>query len=560
MPTTNKNTKKKPNNKNSQGSTKNLPAPQKPSSKSLPKPVSNDIELPKLKSFTPKKTTSNKPKTSNKKTTPEVFLPKLKNQTPETKPAKTQTTKLQTPKSVTAPLPTPKVEPIAEKKTKNVLFYLIPLIIFGVTLTSITIFFKVSKNTYYNNAQIKNITVIAYDLTENTMQLAIEPTSEQSYCALDNNDTATYVELTENKCLVTTTIEPHKLYFKDPTGFVSQELSINDLVLDIDLTPINYLALDTTIDLSSKIIKMGNPKITLKSSSATLKIEDLKITATNSDKATLDILVNDQLYKSYQFTLTNVIVQMPTEFDYQKPYLDCEQFTHEEASLLDEILEYRIASAGYATRAGAVAAARFLTLEFPYRISYYWETGRLNNTGKHYVDGEGRYYHKGLYLDSSKYDTIEASFYGPQMWGCKMISWEDDLPYFKMGKKYPNGLDCSGFVSWALYNAGFDVGDRGAGESPSDGQLTDLAEFLPLTDDLIASGRIRVGDLFNYWGHISILIGEDEKNYYIAESLNALYGLVAKKYPKNKVIDTFKYVVLMDEVYAEDGNLTNLWY
>ena len=27
----------------------------------------------------------------------------------------------------------------------------------------------------------------------------------------------------------------------------------------------------------------------------------------------------------------------------------------------------------------------------------------------------------------------------------------------------PNGLDCSGFVTWSLYNSGLDVGDIGAG-------------------------------------------------------------------------------------------------
>lgn len=228
--------------------------------------------------------------------------------------------------------------------------------------------------------------------------------------------------------------------------------------------------------------------------------------------------------------------------------------------MLDEILAFRIEKVGYGTRAAAVEAARFLTLDFPYRISYYWESGRLNNTGKHYVDGEGRYYHKGLYLDESKYENIEASLFGPAMWGCKLMSYENDPPNFVPGVKYPNGLDCSGFVTWALLNGGFDVGDRGAGESPSKGQLTDLGEFKVLTNELIDSGAIKVGDLFNFWGHIAILIGQDEDNYYIAESLNNYNGLVVKTYSKKKVRNTFKYVVLMDSVYIDDGNLTDMWY
>ena len=122
------------------------------------------------------------------------------------------------------------------------------------------------------------------------------------------------------------------------------------------------------------------------------------------------------------------------------------------------------------------------------------------------------------------------------------------------------GLDCSGFVSWSLLNGGFDVGDRGAGELASDGQLTDLGEFTRVTSSLIKSEKIKVGDLFNFSGHISILVGQDENNYYIAESLNNFGGVVIKTYSKKNVANTFKYVVLMDEVYQGDGNLTDMWY
>jgi hypothetical protein len=84
-----------------------------------------------------------------------------------------------------------------------------------------------------------------------------------------------------------------------------------------------------------------------------------------------------------------------------------------------------------------------------------------------------------------------------------------------------------------------------------------LTSTFPL---LINSGRIKVGDLFNFWGHIAILIGEDDNNYYIAESLNTYDGLIVKTYSKKTVMNTFKYVVLMDSVYLSDGTLTNMWY
>ena len=80
---------------------------------------------------------------------------------------------------------------------------------------------------------------------------------------------------------------------------------------------------------------------------------------------------------------------------------------------MDAILEDRVNDAGYQTRAGVVAAARFLGLEFPYRINYFTENGRMDSCYGGKIDGEGRYYHKGLYLDESRFSQIEKSWAGP---------------------------------------------------------------------------------------------------------------------------------------------------
>ena len=45
--------------------------------------------------------------------------------------------------------------------------------------------------------------------------------------------------------------------------------------------------------------------------------------------------------------------------DNDKEYLKCNQYTEEEAELLDKLLAYRIDEAGYKTRAGAVACCSF---------------------------------------------------------------------------------------------------------------------------------------------------------------------------------------------------------
>ena len=118
-----------------------------------------------------------------------------------------------------------------------------------------------------------------------------------------------------------------------------------------------------------------------------------------------------------------------------------------------------------------------------------------------------------------KYKDIIASWKGPSIWGCGLTNLEIEPRWgYIVGKKMPNGLDCSGFVTWSLKNAGFEPGDVGAGESPdNDNQCTDLGEFKYLSENI---NNIKVGDLLNWWGHIAMLIGIDGDTYYVAESLS----------------------------------------
>lgn len=255
--------------------------------------------------------------------------------------------------------------------------------------------------------------------------------------------------------------------------------------------------------------------------------------------------------ESIEVTVTDLIT-LP-HIDNKKAYLKCEQYSESEAEMLDTLLEYRVNEAGINTRAGAVAAARFLSLEFPYRIHYFYENGRLITAGgRSYVDGEGRYYHKGLYLSSSKYDGILKSAYGPKMWGCSM--------YSKITKaRSANGLDCSGYVSWALLNGGFDVGDGGAGINlDRDTDLDDLGEKLKITKENLALKKVKVGDLLSTYGHIGILIGMDDEHYYIAESLTNDIHVLTMTESELLKSDWLQFI-LLDEVYKEDGNLTNMW-
>ena len=252
---------------------------------------------------------------------------------------------------------------------------------------------------------------------------------------------------------------------------------------------------------------------------------------------------------------TKLITKKPKKYDYNKPYLKCNKYSKKDNDLLDEILKDRIKTVGYKTRAGAVEAARFLALEFPYRITYFSENGRLATNG---VDGEGRFYHKGLYLHKSRYSVIKKSMNGPAEWGCFMYS----VPAHGQRR---NGFDCSGFISWVLYNGGFKVKDVGAGLSSSL-DLTDYGKRKKFTKDLIDKKKVKVGDLLSSGGpgggHIAIIAGEDSKYYYVAESLWTYpnVGVVMVPYSKKKIYNTYYYVMLMDSFYKKDGKLTKMWY
>ena len=286
--------------------------------------------------------------------------------------------------------------------------------------------------------------------------------------------------------------------------------------------------------------------------------EDGMIIGLNNGQTSIRVKINNTVYL-LDVMVTDLIDPISSEFNYEKDFITPDLYTKEDNDLLDAILAARIEKAGYQTRAGVLAAAWFLALEFPYRIHYFDENGRIDSYTDRYSDGEGRYYHVGLYLDESRYENLDPNLVRdtPAVWGDILVEYSNE-------RIWPNGLDCSGFVSWCLLQAGYDPGDLGAGIAEWE-DLSDLGPKSWLESSLY---EIRVGDLLVggddpiEGGHIAILAGLKDGYFYVAESQGTseyYWGYCIRKYTAEELLEYFFYRVDMTEYYGEDGNYREYW-
>lgn len=425
--------------------------------------------------------------------------------------------------------------------------------------------------TYFRFYEAAEPTLIKATIKDNKMIISFNTNELQLnnkvYCTIKDNDEVpkitdnSWILSKNNQCSFEINKKTYKAYLmssnnkitfvddSDKLGNVTKlEINKNKIYLALSDTYTPTLTIDYVGNINSKVIwNSNNNKIADVDENGKIKgisKGETKITAKVMNKEVfIDVIVTD------------LIVKKPKEFSNKKPYLPCGKYSEKDNDLLDEILEDRINTVGYKTRAGAVEGARFLALEFPYKIRYFSENGRGSTNG---VQGEGRYYNKGLYLHSSRFKNIKKTAHGPKTWGCSLYS----NPSHGIRA---NGLDCSGFISWVLLNGGFDVGDIGAGLAPHL-DLTDYGQRIKFNYDVVKSGKVKVGDLLSSGGvnggHIAMIAGEDNNYYYVAESLwtspNVSVGIY--KYSKKTIFNRYYYVVLMDSYYKEDGKLTKLWY
>ncbi|MCR5483726.1 MAG: hypothetical protein K6E99_04930 [Bacilli bacterium] len=432
------------------------------------------------------------------------------------------------------------------------------IVLFG--SISVTVCFFLSRPISIENISYSNLN----DDLSKTLTISLKNTDTFSSCTINGLD---WIKPVDNKCSFP--VKDGEFIIKVKNFLTNSEKPIEVSINDISNIELNthdyYLAPDEAYNLRANVSIVGSLKdytLTWESEDPSIvEIVDGKITGKNVGSTKVKVSYINGVSDETTVTVTDLIRKQ--ELDDKKKTVPCHAYTEEEASLLDKILDSRVQAEGEGTRAALLQVIRFITLNFKYKVPYFFEHGRLNNTsGQRYVDGEGRYYHKGLYLSENKYADLKKSHCKPQMWGCGLPNY-DDLYGWTIGGLYPNGLDCSGFVSWAFLNSGKDVGDFGSGFNEQGFDLSDLGPHHTITYEFMNSNKYKVGDIIGWNGHIALIAGKDDKYIYIAESLNKGLRINKKNYvDRNSDLykeNTYSYVATLSDFYSEDGAYTDYW-
>ena len=414
----------------------------------------------------------------------------------------------------------------------------------------------------------KEIEVLGVELESSQIVVSL---NSDAKCALEDltSDSDKWVQSINNKCTFEFNDDVESIYTMDSKGKVVRHGIDKEFKIIDEVSVSNqkiYLAIGGKEKIEYEIDTKGklkeSPVFTSSDETVATVDKEGNVTGVASGKTTIKMKIKDE-EQEVSVVVTSLIMVMPADYNYNKTLLPCGIYSKEDNDLLDEILKNRVYKAGYKTRAGTVAAARFLGLEFPYRIAYFSENGRMSGTSGPVVDGEGRYYHEGLYLHKSRYDIITDPMYGPAIWGCPMYS----VPTLKA---INNGLDCSGFITWILRQAGYESGDLGAGVSDGIMDMTDLGPKEKL-DKALSEGKVKVGDLLsgngettNAWdgGHIAFLAGIHNGYYYVAEEMwvgTGYFGAIIRKYTEADFKYYFYWHIDMDEYYGAEGTIDDYW-
>ena len=209
-----------------------------------------------------------------------------------------------------------------------------------------------------------------------------------------------------------------------------------------------------------------------------------------------------------------------------------------------------VRSAGYKTREGVVAAALYLSSHINVHIPYFWSGGHFHT-----------------YFETQKPSFIEKEFYDggnkfmgvSNKWGCSVKMDYGGTEKQKDGEIWPFGMDCSGFVAWAILNGGYYTGDGNQKIVVSTSELpSSIAGEKVFTTELRnAKGKVQTGDIVWKEGHIGMVVEVKSNSLMVAEEQGADYGLRINEYSYSS--SKFTHVILMDNFYKNYQKNSSMW-
>ena len=287
--------------------------------------------------------------------------------------------------------------------------------------------------------------------------------------------------------------------------------TINTSGTNISVTPISSDVKEYEWVVDGKTIKGGNTY----SVNKVVNSAKVNLIFKNNQTYQMNCILNDKLVYHFKYDENNT-----------KPFMRCNTYTAQDKIKYDAMLKQLVTEAGYGTRAGVVAAARFLVGGLDYKVPY---------LGPKTVNRAlGRYQKIGLNIGQSG------------AWGCSVSGWTQ-------------GMDCTNFVSWAFFQNGITSFPYNTNHSS-------------VRDNI---SKVKVGDLLytpcvsrecknDYKiNHVGIIIGIDDKYIYVAESTTGtINAIIVSKLDKNNMPASGKFSRVHFFNYAKysgEGNVTNMW-
>jgi len=239
----------------------------------------------------------------------------------------------------------------------------------------------------------------------------------------------------------------------------------------------------------------------------------------NGKKYQINCNIEDKLLYHFTYNLEDT-------GNWVKPEMQCSTYTAADRTRLEKMLKDAITEAGgKGTRAGVVAAARFLVGALDYRVRY---------IGPKTTDSRlGKYSKEGLNIGNST------------AWGCRVAG-------------YIQGMDCTHFIEWVLAQNGISGSSYG----------------FKRTDTSTVIDSIKPGDLvYQKCGkscanpsaglsHVGMIVGVDRNKgiFYIAESVpgkDGKLGVTLHANKKETVLKTYAYIGNIS--FKGEGNVTDMW-